>query len=300
MAKPASEVAAEALRRLDDLGLPPLRALSERLLAGVDAEAAKLCTAVDITVAGAAGPLPARLYAPDAAVDQSAGLIFFHGGGFVFGSLAIYDAFCRRLVAASGLRILSVGYRLAPEAPWPAQHQDAAAAARWTFEHARELGLDPGRVGLGGDSAGAHLALWAAAHLSDRGLKPKAMLLIYPLLTLDDAEWAGPPLESLRVVGRIAVAYIRRQLGAKELLDSALTDSALLQLPPTLLVNGGVDPVRPDAALFAQRLQAAGVRVTTLAYPELIHGSFNLTHLSPAARRAVQETGAVTAALVGG
>jgi acetyl esterase len=196
------------------------------------------------------------------------------------------------------LRVLAIGYRLAPEAPWPAQHDDAVASALWALKHADELGLDPRNIALGGDSAGALMALWAAPHLLDVGLAPKGILLIYPLLTLEDAEWAGPPLESLRVVGRIAVAYIRSQLGAAALIESAVSDAALKQLPPVLLVSAGVDPVRPDAKPFSTRLEAAGIPVRNLVFPRLVHGSFNLTHLSPAARRAVKATGEAAAKLL--
>ncbi len=283
---------------IDDLGLPPLRQLADRMLAGADTEAAKFCDVRDLTVAGAEGPLPARLYLPSADAPPGPGLVAFHGGGFVFGSLDMHEAFCRRLAHASGARVLSVGYRLAPEAPWPAQHDDAVASASWAFAHAKALGFDPHRIALGGDSAGGLMALWAAASLIADGWAPKALLLLYPLLTLDDAEWAGPPLESLRVVGRISVGYIRRQLGAAALIESAVSDEALRRMPATLLVSGGLDPVRPDAAPFEKRLAALGVSVRSLAFPKLIHGSFNLTHVSPASRQAVQAIGEALAEML--
>jgi acetyl esterase len=294
---PRASFPRKAARHLDDLGLPPLRATSERLLARLDPKTEKLTSCTELTARGAAGALPARLYVPHGADASGPGLLYFHGGGFVFGSLAISDALCRRLAHASGARVLSIGYRLAPEAPWPAQHEDALASTRWSFDHASELGMDPARIGLAGDSAGAHMALWTAARL-DGATRARALLLLYPLLSLDDAEWAGAPFESLRIVGRISVAYIRRQLGGASPVDFALNDQALASLPPTLLVNGGLDPVRPHAEPFADRLRAAGVEVRTLSFPALIHGSFNLTQVSPAARRAVEATGEAVARLL--
>ena len=102
--------------------------------------------------------LPARLYVPTGAPEVGPLLVFFHGGGFWCGDLDSHDAGCRHLAEQSGVRVLSVGYRLAPEHPFPAAHDDAAAAYAWTVEHAAELGADPTRLGVGGDSAGGNLA----------------------------------------------------------------------------------------------------------------------------------------------
>jgi acetyl esterase len=264
----------------------------------MDPEAERFCTARDLQVRGANGSLPARLYEPHDGADEGGGLVFFHGGGFVFGSLAIYDALCRRLAHASRARLLSVGYRLAPEHPWPAQHEDALASALWVWENAGELGFDRDRIGLAGDSAGGHMALWTASRLDRETHRPRALILLYPLLSLEDAEWSAAPLESLRIIGRIAVAYIRRQLASDTLIEEVLPDGALETLPPTLLVSGGLDPVRPDAAPFAERLRRAGVPMRTLEFAALIHGELNLTHLSSAARRALKETGETVAELL--
>jgi acetyl esterase len=284
---------------LDDLGLPAARAAARRLLCNADQEALGLCASRDLTVPGAEGPLRARLYEPEGVATPSAGLVFFHGGGFVVCDLETHDALCRRLAHAGRLRILSVDYRLAPEAPCPAQHQDALASAAWAFEHAAELGMDPRRIGLAGDSAGAHLALWTAPRLRARGAPPRLLALLYPLVGMEDAEWAGNPVKDLRGIGRLAVAYIRKALGSEDARAAvAISDSDLAGLPPVLLVGGGPDPVRPDGLRLAERLTAAGVPVQALAYPGLIHGGLNLTHLHEIPRRALRETGEAAAALL--
>ena len=286
------------MKSLDQLTLPAARALLNRLLVGKDTEAMGLPAPRPLQVDGAAGALSARLYEPDPDAPPGPAMLFFPGGGFVFCSPATHDALCRRLAAASGWRILSCGYRLAPEHPFPAQHEDAVAAARWALAHAKALKVDPERLAFGGDSAGAHLALWAA---TDEDMTGKAALLVllYPLLTLDDAEWSGSVVKDMRLLGRTAVAYIRRQLQTREGAALELYAARLARAPAVLIVNGGpLDPVRPDAHPFAERLRTAGIAVTELEFPGLVHGSFNLTHLSQAARDAVAETGRTAAALL--
>ncbi len=135
----------------------------------------------DLEVGGAAGPRPARIYTPAEAATQSGLLVYFHGGGFVIGDLETHDAHCRRLAHFSGQRVMAVDYRLAPENPFPAGHDDALAATRWAFDHAAELGADPARIGVGGDSAGGNLAASVAQDLrGDPGRRLKLQLLLYP------------------------------------------------------------------------------------------------------------------------
>ena len=124
-------------------------------------------TAKDLEVGGAAGPIPARLYTPGGAKTPSGGLIYFHGGGFTIGDLETHDGHCRRLASLAGVRVLAIDYRLAPEHPFPAGHDDALAATKWAFDHAAELGIDPARIAVGGDSAGGNLAASVAIDLKD-------------------------------------------------------------------------------------------------------------------------------------
>ncbi|MCC7267080.1 MAG: alpha/beta hydrolase, partial [Caulobacteraceae bacterium] len=149
---------------------PPVEAIPpEMLRAGyrmqrqaADQNAPKDVVARDLKVAG---EIPARLYTPAGAAAVSGGLVYFHGGGFVIGDLETHDGHCRRLAAGSGCRVLAVDYRLAPEHAFPAGHDDALAATKWAFDHAAEIGFNPTRIAVGGDSAGGNLAASVAQDL---------------------------------------------------------------------------------------------------------------------------------------
>lgn len=252
----------------------------------------------NFTVEGAVGPLAARLYVPQGAEDPGPMLVFFHGGGFVLGDLETHDAFCVRLAAAAKVRVLACRYRLAPEAPYPAQLDDALAAFRWIAARAGQFGADPDALAIGGDSAGGYLAVAATARLNaETPGAVKAQVLIYPLLTLDDDVWASSLLQDSRVVGRLAVQFIRAQLATTE--APSLLGTLPGKAPPTLLVAGGpLDPCRPDALTYAQELTAGGVPFEERYYTAQPHGFINLTHVSAPAREAVAEIGLLTGDLL--
>jgi len=283
-------------------GLPATRTLIRKLHVGLDKAAVACCPARDLTVEGAEGPLPARLYTPPGAEPGGALMVYFHGGGFVLCDLESHDALCRRLAAASGMRILAVDYRLAPEHRFPAMHRDAAAAFAWARAHASELDADPARVGLGGDSAGGHMAAWLALHGRDR---PAFLALLYPLLDVDEAQWIGSPMKDLRFLGRMAVGFIRSQIEDFEEAGGSLAafrvvDADLSRLPPTVIVEVGLDPLRPGIAAFAEAVAAAGVPGERLTYGLLAHGALNFAYLSKQAAQACDETGAALRRLLEG
>lgn len=277
--------------------LPTARRLLRAAVAGHDVRGAPEPAEIrDVEIDGPAGPLPARLYVPQEAQGVGPLIVFFHGGGFVIGDLAIYEGLMRRLAAATGWRVLAVEYRLAPEAPYPAQHEDALAAARWALAHAEALGLDPDRLVLAGDSAGGHMA--ARASITLNGERPGAVwlqILLYPLVHVDDALWADSRLRNGRAIGRGVVAYMRGKLGDPSLCPSLLNEP-LERSPVTLMVAGGLDPVRPDVDLLADALARAGVPVVYETFELLTHGAFNIAHLAPAARRALRRIGALARA----
>jgi acetyl esterase len=252
----------------------------------------------NFTVEGAAGPLAARLYVPEGAETPGPMLVFFHGGGFVLGDIETHDAFCVRLADAAKVRVLACRYRLAPEAAYPAQLDDALAAFRWISARAETFGARPDALALGGDSAGGYLAVAATARINaETPGAVTAQVLVYPLLTLDDDIWASSLLQDSRLVGRLAVQFIRAQLATTEApsLLGTLTEKA----PPTLLVAGGpLDPCRPDALSYAQELAAAGVDFEERYYTALPHGFINLTHVSAPAREAVAEIGTMAGRLL--
>lgn len=289
----SDRVAAETLK-----GVERARKAFGFMLARRDRTTPMLAQLRNFNVEGAAGPLAARLYTPQGAEEPGPLLVFFHGGGFVLGDLETHDAFCVRLADAAKVRVLACRYRLAPEAAFPAQLDDALAAFRWIAARAKEFGADPDALALGGDSAGGYLAVAATARLNaERPGAVKAQVLVYPLLTLDDDVWASSLLQDSRIVGRLAVQFIRAQLATTE--APSLLGTLSEKAPPTLLVAGGpLDPCRPDALTYARELAAAGVAFEERYYPALPHGFIHLTHVSAPAREAVAEIGAMAGELL--
>jgi acetyl esterase len=250
----------------------------------------------NFSIPGGGGPMKVRLYVPMTAQPNGPLLLYFHGGGFLTGDLDTHDALCTRLADAGGFRVLSCDYRLAPEAPYPAQAEDAVAAARWLIAHADSLGADAGRLAIGGDSAGGYLAATTAARMPDAFI---GQVLIYPLMHLEDDIWSTTVLSDTRIVGRWAVRFIEEQLGGASVrAPSLLADGALAALPSVIVAGQGLDPCRPDALAARDRLEAMGATVEYRDYPGMIHGFGQLSHRLVAARKAVEETGRLAGAMM--
>jgi acetyl esterase len=246
------------------------------------------------------GPLEARHYAPLQGPEQGSEprplLVFFHGGGFVLGDLETHDSACRLLCRHAGLHVVAVGYRLAPEHPFPAALEDASAAFTWARLHARELGADPARIAVGGDSAGGNLA----AALSQLAVRegtpaPALQLLLYPLLDRTaDRESMGHFAEGF-LLTRADVAWFHSHYAGTVGADSAdprispLRCRELSGLPPALVITAGFDPLRDEGEAYAAALQAAGTPAVLRRFDGLVHGFANLAVLSPACRAAVVE-----------
>jgi len=255
-----------------------------------------------LAIEGAAGPIAGRLYTPEDATTPGPCLVYFHGGGFVIGDLETHDAHCRRLAAGSNARILAVDYRLAPEWPFPASHDDALAATRWAFDHAAEIGVDRGRIGVGGDSAGGNLAASVAIDLrGDARRKLRFQLLLYPALwpskeTASRRERDGP------VLTKAAIRFFEVALAADDhpqRVRSAPAQSPDLSgLPPAFVVTAGFDPLEHEGRDYAAALQAAGVEAEHVGYPTLVHDFYIMGDVSPAVVAAAQEAAdAIKAAL---
>lgn len=253
----------------------------------------------EITVPGADGPLPARHYAPVESFGPQPLLVFFHGGGFVAGDLDSHDEPCRLLCRHTGCHVLSVHYRLAPEFPFPAGVEDAYAASQWALEHAIELGADPTRVAVGGDSAGANLATVACLLGLRRGAPlPVAQLLIYPP-TDYHTPWRSRSAfaEGLLLTGE-DIEFFHAQYAAGNDPDderhSPLRSADLSGLPPTVLVTAAFDPLRDEGEAYADALRAAGNRVVAWRVPGMVHGFLNLSTVSRTAHDAVVEIAGAT------
>jgi acetyl esterase len=274
--------------RLHGLGLERIRRATNVLLTGRDRGLPSLARTDDMFLPGATGKLAGRFYLPHDAKPGGPMMVFFHGGGFVLGSPGTHDALCARLAAASGWRIISTSYRLAPDAPFPAQLDDALSVFKWAQGNAPFFGAK--KLVVGGDSAGGWLAATVAAKLNAEYPRTvAAQALIYPLVDMDDEAWASTLFRDGRIVGRLAVAYIRAALTCDA---PSLVETVGPHTPPTLLLVGGpLDPVRPDVERYAEALAANGTPLIVRRHDALPHGFGNLTHLSAQARDAIADAG---------
>jgi acetyl esterase len=200
-----------------------------------------------------------------------------HGGGWVVGSIATHDPFCRLLCEAAGIQILAIDFRLAPEYPFPAGLNDTLAAWHWLVDHSEEIGGDQRRLALGGDSAGANLAAVSANHLSAAGdVQPAAQFLLFPVT---DHPSAGHPSYTECATGcgldaSVMCWFWDQYLPGVSPADpnvSPLRLESIPPLPPTLVATAEHDPLRDEGVAYADKLRAAGTNVTHLHYPDMHH-----------------------------
>ncbi|HET6988145.1 MAG TPA: alpha/beta hydrolase [Kribbella sp.] len=256
----------------------------------VSGHPAELQRVTDLTVRGADGQLSARLYVPR---DAGRGLlVFFHGGGWVCGDLNTHDALCRALASDAGIRVLSVDYRLAPEAPAPTAAEDAIAAFTWAVDHAEDLGVDPALVAVGGDSAGGNLAAVVAQQTVRRNLpQPALQVLLYPGLDLVHRRPSRDLFHEGFILDEDNIIWYRDhytpdpKVRTSPMVSPLLADD-LTGLPPTYLATAGFDPLRDDGNEYAQALKSAGNALTHVPNPSLTHGWANLLTLPGATREA--------------
>jgi acetyl esterase len=228
----------------------------------------------DLRIPGPAGDIPARLYRSSSPAGQPL-LLYFHGGGFVVGDLETHDPLCRSLAAASGCVIVAVDYRLAPEHRFPAGLDDCRAAVTWALRHAGEVGGDPARIAVGGDSAGGTLA---AVIARDCAADLALQVLIYPNTDFapdrDYPSYRGPHVAPTwrASMDRFPPLYLPADADPCDPQVSPLRATVWNGLPPALIVTAGADPLSDEAALYAQRLIAGGTAVTYRPFPGQIHG----------------------------
>ncbi|MGF1462898.1 MAG: alpha/beta hydrolase [Maricaulaceae bacterium] len=267
-----------------------------RTVAQLEGPAPALADVRPVLVPGGAGDRPGRLYTPLAAgTDAGPGLVYFHGGGFTLGGLDTHDGVCRRLAASSGVRVLSVAYRLAPEHAFPAGWEDARAALRSALSADNPWRIDPTRVAVGGDSAGANLAAGLAQALrAEPGLRYQ--LLLYPLLQLVQTDHArakpfqGGPMADL-ALDQIKKVYLTDPALAHDPRVSPLFESNLVGLAPAYVLTAELDPLRAEGRAYVDRLRAAGVGVETADYARMPHGFLNLTAVFDTAHEALEKAG---------
>lgn len=225
------------------------------------------------------GPIPFRIYSPGAPGPLPV-LVFFHGGGFVLGALEEFDPFCTFLAKGASCLVVSVGYRLAPEAKHPAAVEDAWEALRWIAMHAAELGGDPGRIAVIGDSAGGNLAAVVSLLARDEGLPRLALqVLICPWVDLsrvsessDSFRFFGDgPWLSAANIRWYRDHYLRSQEQGEHWLVSPLLAPDLGDLPPALVITAEFDVLADQGQAYARRLEDAGVAVTLSVYAGMLH-----------------------------
>jgi acetyl esterase len=253
---------------------------------------------VDTAVIPGPVQIPMRVYRPSLAQDLPA-LMYFHGGGFVICNLDTHDRACRGLANASGCIVVSVDYRLAPEHKFPAAAEDAYTATCYIAEHAADFGIDPARIGVGGDSAGGNLATVVAMMARDRGGPPlKFQLLIYPVTdfttheTASEREFGRGYFLDTEVMDWFADQYFAAEADRHLPYGSPLKATDLQELPPAMVITGECDPLRDQGEAYADQLRAAGVSVVLKRYDGMIHPFLSLAGIVDAGREAIKESAA--------
>jgi acetyl esterase len=263
---------------------------------------------LETTVAGADGPLAARLYVPDLAEAATPGalVVYYHGGGWVAGDLDTHDQPCRLLARTSGARVLSVDYRLSPEHPFPAPVDDALAAFRDASARAGEFGADSARVAVAGDSAGGHLAaVTCQQSMGDGGPVPAFQLLIYPATDFVDVAPSRLTFAEGFILTKQNMDWYELQFFGEdgERRDpraSPLQADDLSGGPPALIVTAGFDPLRDEGEAYARRLREAGVRTLLRRHDGYVHGFMHAFISGAGPREAIAEMGGVLRAALAG
>ncbi len=288
------------LETAESMGLPPIYALSTESardqLADLFAagEGEPVDRVEDFSIPGPAGAIPVRLYAPTG--EDHPLLVFFHGGGWVLGDLDTHDAVCRAISNAADCAVLSVDYRLAPEHPFPAAVEDAYAATEWAAEYAERINCDPGRIAVGGDSAGGNLAAVVALMARDHdGPELAHQSLLYPAV-------ASPAIHEFDSYEDNAGGFLLEAQSIEWFLDSYVPDPIdrhnayfapllardLSGLPAATVLTAGFDPLHDEGIEYATRLESTGTAVNHHDYGGMIHGFVNLLDQVDAARDAIE------------
>jgi acetyl esterase len=245
-------------------------------------------------VPGPAGPIPVRTYVPEGPAPKP-GLVYFHGGGWARGNLDTHDTLCRALANGGGCVVVSVDYRMAPEHTFPAAIDDAVAATRWVAEHAEQIGIDPTRLAVGGDSAGGNLAAAVALVLRDEGGPALVhQLLIYPVTDrnfdtrsyLDNADGYNLTREAMRCYWRM---YLRDDSDADDQRASPLRARDFANLPAAFVITAEYDPLRDEGRAYAERLREGGSLVVHRDYPGMIHGFVTSAGVIDQGKQAVRD-----------
>ena len=238
-------------------------------------------TSVDTEVGGAAGKLPARVYTPDGPGPFPV-VVYFHGGGWVIADKQVYDGGARALAKQANAVVVSVDYRLAPEAKFPAAWDDALASYKWVSENAASIKGDPMRMALAGESAGGNLAVSTAIAVRDAGLRmPRHVLAVYPVAQTGDLNTksyvdsaTAKPLNKPMIGWFVDKLLAKPEDKMNPRLD--IVHANLKGLPPVTIINAQIDPLREDGAMLQNALKKAGVKVERKVYAGVSHEFFGM------------------------
>jgi acetyl esterase len=281
-------------------GLPPVEARAANKLGAAASEARPkipMGRVEALEIPTDAGPIGARFYLPGGLPGGTPPplLVYFHGGGWVIGDLDTHDGVCRFIAAAAGVAVLSVDYRLAPEHPFPAAIEDARAAFTWAATNATELGVDPARIAVGGDSAGGNMsAVVCLQAKAEGGPMPAMQLLIYPVTDSADEPRSRMLFSDGFLLTKVDMDhfegfYVPSGQDINDPRISILKAPDLSGLPPAYVTTAGFDPLRDEGEAFAIRMREEGTKVALRRHPGQIHGFANQTAVCRSARGAMLE-----------
>jgi acetyl esterase len=291
----------QAIRdRLDAASIPnlytlPIEEAREQDIRGIRATGGtpeEVAEVKDFTIPGEAGAISARIYRPSAE-GPLPGLVYFFGGGWALGVLDTADAVARVIANRAGCACVTVSYRLAPENKFPAAVHDCYAGAAWVVEHAAELGLDPARIAVGGDSSGGNLTAAVTLMAKEKGTPQ----FIHQLLVYPNTD-ATADTDSMRDVtdehffNKNAIAwywgmYLTSPEDGQNPLASPLKAADLSGLPPATVITAELDPLRDEAEEYGRRLARSGVPTEIIRYDGMMHGFFTMIGILDTAREAV-------------
>jgi acetyl esterase len=311
---PLDPGAKRMLEILAEMGAPDFADLTPALarrafgngVARLGGPAETVATVEDFHVPCRSGARKLRAYRPldGPGNRRGPGLLWLHGGGFVFGDVQSYDALCRALANRTGSTVFSLEYRLAPEYPFPAASEDVRDTWHWLHGNADALNVAAGLLSIGGDSAGGTLAIGTALSLAP-DLRPRAMALAYPGTSSDFGTVSHHLFAEGFLLTRRTIEWCYRHyrgLGtsATDPLLAPLHASGLDRLPPTVMLLAGYDPLHDEGLAMAGRMTEAGVPLTLLEYPTMLHGFLSYPGTIPLAYDATAAFGAALVQLTGG
>ncbi len=287
--KPLEECTPAEARAIRDQGAEALAALN--------GPAQPVARVEDRTIPGPGVAVPVRIYWPVTG-QRLPVLVYFHGGGWVFGNIDGVDRTCRALANSAGCVVINVGYRLAPENKFPAPLDDAYAVVEYVAAHGGEFAIDPGHIAVGGDSAGGNLAAAVCLLARERG-GPRLVfqLLVYPVTDYDDDRPSLHDYAEGYLLTRAAVPwfwghYVSGPDQGRDPLASPINAASLEGLPPAMVITAECDPIRDQGEAYARRLKEAGVPVTLKRYAGAIHVFFQLAGVVDAGKQAQADAAA--------